>query len=343
MLSGVAVAEAHTPPALYYNVIADVLEYERTEYAGFDLVQIRLSVENLADIPMETPEFRLGGPPEYEDDPVDNPDTPIRYEYGDSTYADVRARGGSVLVEECASVDRFSPTVPGGTVETSLCFMIGKDFQPDGLLIGHNIVDPHHHSASLYATFEVCAGGGEDHTTHQPPCSLLVQVIPFHAESDYCFDRNFDWCNADNVQPIDGRAVPAPSTEPEPVEPPTSATLLHAMYNNHTGTLTLVFDSMVVASNPDRVLLIHDIDAYIDDGASPDLGDSEMYTVDNKRQSAVLAFALDDTLRLAVTESLRSHGDLVLYIETGAIYAADGFVDITDGSPVWVPDVMVVR
>ena len=73
------------------------------------------------------------------------------------------------------------------------------------------------------------------------------------------------------------------------------------------------------------------------------LNEAERYTVDNKRQSAVLAFAPPDIMRLEVAESLRTHGDLALLIDTRAAYAAEGFVDITDGSPVLVPDIIVVR
>ncbi len=115
------------------------------------------------------------------------------------------------------------------------------------------------------------------------------------------------------------------------------------MYNNHTGTLTLVFDSMVVARSPDRILLIHDINAYIDDRDAPSLGDSELHTVDGKRQSAVLSFALDDALRMAVTESLQTHGDLALLIDARSIYLADSLADVTDGSPVLVADIIVLR
>ena len=48
---------------------------------------------------------------------------------------------------------------------------------------------------------------------------------------------------------------------------------------------------------------------------------------------------------MEVTRSLREHGDLALWIETRAVYAADGFVDITmpDRSPILVPDVAVVQ
>ena len=38
---------------------------------------MKLSVENLDNFPMEMPEFRLGGAPEYVNDPVENPDTSI--------------------------------------------------------------------------------------------------------------------------------------------------------------------------------------------------------------------------------------------------------------------------
>ena len=66
--------------------------------------------------------------------------------------------------------------------------------------------------------------------------------------------------------------------------------------------------------------------------------------MDGKRQSAILSFVLPDALRADVAESLRIHGDLALQIGTRAVYAAEGFVDITvpDG-PILVADILVIR
>ena len=81
------------------------------------------------------------------------------------------------------------------------------------------------------------------------------------------------------------------------------------MYLSSTGMLVMAFDHMVIAGSPDRIQLIHDVDAFLEDADSaPNLGDSELHTVDNKRQSMILAFALDGELRTAVAESLRMHG-----------------------------------
>ena len=176
-------------------------------------------------------------------------------------------------------------------------------------------------------------------------CGSMSQVIPFHTESEYCFDQNFDRCNADNIQRIDGTPAPKPALEPEPEPEPTQhAELLYTVYGNHTGTLVMVFDQPVVAHNPDNILFIHDIESYIKDETAPNLGDADLYTVDDKRQSAVLMFTLDATLRLAVTESLQTHGDLALIIEESAVYIAEGFTDITQqgDSPI-LTSIMVVR
>ena len=59
------------------------------------------------------------------------------------------------------------------------------------------------------------------------------------------------------------------------------------------------------------------------------MGDADLATTDDKRRSAVLAFTLPDALRLEITQSLRDHTDLAPHIDARAIYAADGFVDIT--------------
>ena len=146
-----------------------------------------------------------------------------------------------------------------------------------------------------------CRDAG-DHVAHVCNEDDKQQTIPFNAESVSCFNYEFEWCNADNIQPIDGVAVPPPESD---TEPPSHATLLHTTYHNHTGTLVLAFDRAVIPGNTDRIYLIHDVDLFLGNGTAPDLGGSELYTVDGKRQSVILTFALDDALRMDVTESLR--------------------------------------
>ena len=380
ILGGATGVEAHSPSTEahdrfgQYNITVGILGYERTAYEDFDLVRMTLLVKNLEYYAMASPYFMLGGPPQYVDDPVDNPQTAIRHEYGHSTYVDVRVRGGDVTVEECDSVDRFDEIAPGGTGETSICFIIGKAFQPASLYMRSDPLRVDYIFRNNHGDCTSRHGIGEHgiRNAYKPHGCYThdVQVVPFHADADYCFDRYANWCNGDNVQSIIGRAIPAPTPaptptpapeptpaptptpapepdpaqpEPDPAQPEPTGALLYTMYNNHTGTLTLVFDSMVVARSPDRILLIHDINAYIDDRDAPSLGDSELHTVDGKRQSAVLSFALDDALRLAVTESLQTHGDLALLIDARSIYLADSLADVTDGSPVLVADIIVLR
>ena len=348
VLGGAVAAEAHAP-SVYYNINIDMLEYERTGYADFDLVQMRLSIENLAGFNMLTPSFWLGGPPQYADHPEDNPNPPIVHSYSDSTYLAVHAAGGEVTVDDCIAQDRFSRIAPGETGETTLCFMVGKAFQPDGLYTEHTGLAGSH----TRLNGGECSQKTTSTRDHSPPCGFYIQVIPFHADSNYCFDRNSSWCNADNVQPINGTTAPQPGPDPadgtpepeqDPAELPAEADLLHVMYLSSTGTLVMAFDHMVIAGSPDRIQLIHDVDAFLEDpDSAPNLGDSELHTVDNKRQSMILAFALDGELRAAVAESLRMHGDLALVINERSVYSADGFVDVTDGLPLLVPDILVVR
>ena len=169
------------------------------------------------------------------------------------------------------------------------------------------------------------------------------QVVPFHKESVYCFVDNPSYCNANNVQRIDSTAAPEPEPPTPEFEP---ATLPYTTYHNKTGVLTLVFDDLVVVHNPDRIHLIRDIDAFIEDEEPPGLDGVELNTADNKRQSMMLAFTLPDAMRLRLTESLWIHGDPALLIDTYAVYAAEGFVDITgqnDNSPILIPNITVVR
>ena len=295
VLGGSMSAEAQS----YFNIVVEIQEYEVVEYNDFNLVRMKLLVENLDTVNIHPTNFglTLGGD--------------INVEYNHVAYADVRGKGGDVSVNDCAAKGR-TWIDSGETAEITSCFMIGKSFEPDGLRIW---------------------------VTHK------AQVIPFHEESTYCFVQWSGNCNANNIQNVDGTPEPSPAPVSEPEPEPEPATLVYALYNNHTGTLTLVFDQLVVAHNPDRVSLIHDIEAFIENGEAPGLGNAELYTVDNKRQSAVLAFKLPDVMRLEVMESLQTHGDLALMIDTRAIYAAEGFVDITrpDSSPMLVLDIKVLR
>ena len=317
IVGGFTPAEAQS----YANIVMDVTESKVTPYTGFDLVQMKLTIENLdsaamSDAGNDYVTFVLGG---------------SNGAYWDVSYSDVRGKGGNVSVEDCTAADRWTTIGPGSTGEANLCFMVGKEFEADALLV----------------YFYDCTRTWSDGDCRSS--KSRQQVIPSHSESAFCFVENSGYCNADNVQPLIGQSAPSPAPEPEPdpepTAPPTHATLLHTIYQNHTGTLVMVFDRPVIANNPDRIQLIHDIDEFIEDGAAPDLGDSDLYTVDNKRQSAVLVFALDSGLRLAVTESLRSYTDLALLIDTLAVYSAEDFTDVTekDGSPILVPDIDVVR
>ena len=348
---GATLTDAHdTHEVNYYNIVIDVSDYERTEYAGFDLVRMNVSVENLAGFEMVSPEFHLGGAAQYVDDPLANPNTDIKSSYMHASYVDVRTRGGSVAVEDCASVDRFSGIPHLSTGDTSLCFMIGKHMVPDGLLVQHGIAHyPDHwiYATDLYPSHHNGECGSDSHGKHERNwyphsdshiCidSLKRQVVPFNDDSVYCVDQNFEWCNVDNVQYVDGAPTPPAPEEPESE----SVELLHALYNNHTGTLTLVFDQPVVARNPDRILMIHDIDAFLEDGDAPNLGDAELDTADGKRQSAVLAFTLPDAMRQDVAQSLSGHGDMALEFGERAVYLAESFVPM---QPMRVSDIMVVR
>ena len=296
----------------YLNVVIDIEEYEVTEYNDFNLVRMKLLIENLESTSMPHEllpsffEIRLGN---------------LDASYGDVTYADVRGKGGDVSVNDCASPDRFY-VASGDTAETTACFMIDKSFEPDGLSI-ESVVARDGNRGLKYA----------------------YQVIPFHEESTYCFVVSSDNCNASNIQRVDGTPEPPPPPPPEPEPEPEPATLLYTIYHNQTGVLTLVFNQLVVAHNPDRIHLIHDIGSFIDDGTAPSLDNAELDTADDKRQSPILSFTLSDIMRLEVIQSLRDQADLALWIDTRAIYAADGFVDITtpDNSPILIPDITIVR
>ena len=332
-----AATEAHYENAhQYLEVTMDVLDYEVREYDEFNLVRVELQIDNQGEFDVWDARFYLGGTSDA-DDPF-------------STGSEFNSTSGAAIRDthdidasdsDCA--ESLPNLVAGTSGRISACYVVGKTFEPDGLrLFQHNT---HPDSPSHTPPYDPYHDGGYVslldpshcvHIDHSHPCSGHTRVIPFHSDSSYCALYG-SYCDADNVQDVG--AIPEP-------ESPAPAALLYALYNNNTGTLTLVFDRLVVAQNPDRIGLIHDIEAYIDKGMASDLGDAELSTVDNKRQSQILAFALDEDLRLEVAESLRMHGDLALVVQSGAVYSAEGFADITghaDAGAILVGDLTVIR
>lgn len=337
MAGGIGAAEAHYSGTFYHNVDVTVLEYERVPYDAFDLVLMGLVIENYESVDLRDPRLFLGGTREYAEGASADPNVKS---YSHVGSAEVKRQGGDALPQDCSSVDMWDTIPANGLGQTSACFMVGKAFEPDGLMVA--AFDKRYHSETY--SNDRCGPRTLSHDPHT--CRALRQVVPFNDGSVFCFEHNLEYCNADNVQFIGGTAVPAPAPEPPQQEESAPAALVYGIYNNGTGTLTLVFDRPVVAHDPDRISLIHDIAAYIEDGTAPGLGAAELSTVDNKRQSTILAFALAGEIRAQVSESLEAHGDLALLVRSGAVYSADGFADVTahleDGS-ILVGDLTVVR
>ncbi len=326
----------------YLEVDIDILDYEVREYDEFNLIRVELEVGNQEVWDIYDAKFVLGG----------------MSDAGDSfsTNSEFYPRNGEVIrdfydidVSHSDCKDILPNLIPGSSGRISLCYIVGKTFEPSGLHVSQGNTDADHSdsrppfdlyhtdgrwwgtSGSLY-----CSTGYD----HGHGCSRRIQVVPFHADSSYCALYG-SYCNSNDIQDVGSLPKPEPRQEPESLA---HATLLYTLYNNNTGTLTMVFDRPVVAQNPGRIGLIHDIAAYIDGDTAPGLDDAELSTVDNKRQSAVLAFALSENMRLDVTESIRTYGDLALLIRSGAIYSADGFADVTaHTSAILVEDLVVVR
>lgn len=311
-IAAAGTAEAHDGG--YLHVVVDVTDYQRTPYVGHDLIQVDLTVENVWFFNMTRMGFVLG-----DGDSI----------YGESSYGVVRARGGDLQEGDCPNDTLWSSLklAPGETGRTQLCFMVDPSFEPDGILVfdwsTHAQMSGDGQGIYFFCEHQVTHDAPPDEFGHLCP----AQVIPFDDESGYC-GKYPDICNVNNVQRIDGG--------PEPVS------LVHALYLNSTGTLMMVFDGPVVASNPSRIGLVHDLDAFFENGTAADLGDAELRTLDGQRRSTVLAFGLPDELRQAVV----SPDDLVLVVNPRAIYASEGFADFTRSNgydPVLVSDVAVVR
>ena len=255
---GLAEAGAHSSGT--FGGIIDVLDYDVIRHGDSDWVVMTLSIKN-TDSYGTIHNLRL----------VTN-DNFLYSHLPSSDGPDGISRDDCLLGEGLHYIEH------NGIAQITACFEVKSGFG--------------HHPSALHLQFNY------KHHSHSFSGSNflhgLQQVVPFHDESDYCFSTYADFCAENNIQDIDG--IPAPA--PEPPEPePESATLLHVMYRDQTGVLTLVFDKLVVANNPGRIQLIHDVDAFIEDGDAPDLGDAALETVDGKRQSAILSFVLPDALR----------------------------------------------
>ncbi len=291
LAAGVPVAaEAHYEDShQYLKVDMTVLEYEVREYdvreyGEFNLVRVELQIDNQEEFDIWDARFYLGG--------LSDADDPFSAgsEFGSISGAAIRD-----IYDTDASDSDCAESLPnllaGTSGRISTCYVVGKTFEPDGLrLFQSNTHDAHPESRQPYDPHHLLYVSSDDpmiceseiifgeyipqktdnHDEHI--CSGRTQVIPFHSDSSYCALYG-SYCDTKNVQDIG--AIPKPAPKPEPVpepEPPASTALLYALYNNNTGTLTLVFDRPVVAQNPDRIGLIHDIEAYIDDGAAPGPG-----------------------------------------------------------------------
>ena len=144
------------------------MEYKVTEYDDFNFVLMKLSIENLGSQHINDIHLYLG---------VDN-----ATHYHDSGYRDVYPRGVDVTIDDCTSEGVFGTLAVNNTGETSACFMIPKESEPEALRIGW----------------------------------YDIQVIPFHAESAYCFVAWHNHCREDNIRQVDG--TPAPAPEPPNLE-----------------------------------------------------------------------------------------------------------------------------
>ena len=340
-VGGLAEAGAHYENShQYLEVDMDILDYEVREYDEFNVIRVELEIDNQEEFDIWRAQFFLGGVSDA-DDPFS---TASEFQWDSS--ASIRGVGVDASDSDCA--ESLPNLTSGSSGRISTCYVVGKTFEPDGLRLFqtntyHNDIntpppyDPYHSGVRVIGGVDpTLCFATNDQNAHT--CSGRTQVVPFHADSSYCALYG-SYCNSSAIQDVGS----LPKINPKP-EPLAHATLLYTLYNNNTGTLTMVFDRPVVAQNPGRIGLIHDIAAYIDDGTAPGLGDAELSTVDNKRQSAVLAFALSEDMRLDVAESLRTYGDLALLIRSGAVYSADGFEDVTAHTgAILVDDLVIVR
>lgn len=313
VVGAVCVAYAHDgmKDAEILNVYVLVTEYERERYDDFDLVRIKLAIDNKEPVPMRNPTFRLGGGV---GDTTTN-HTDVREEYGAVSSGDIRDRGINVSMHDCSAKGLWNPIPAGSIGRAVLCFVVDKPFRADGLLVGADVGHVDNHGTCYhYTAFGFKVDNRHDYT-QWPLCAF--QVVPLREESTYCFDRYFGFCRADNVQRIDSVAAK-----------PTSVEVQYAIY--YDGTLVMVFDHPVVVYNQNRIGIVSDMHAYEWQGLYTGLGNATLLTGDGKRASATLVLDLDDYARGMVAAGLDRHGELAVVVDRYAAYADGTFDDITN-------------
>ena len=88
-----------------------------------------------------------------------------------------------------------------------------------------------------------------------------------------------------------------------------------------------MFDRPVRVANQSNIVLAGDISLYPQNGSYAGLGGANVATADNKRQSQVLAFSLDNRTQAYVATSLEEYSELYVIVEAGAVKTATDWAD----------------
>ena len=326
-------AEAHKSQEddpFYLPLEVHVAEYNRTGYADFDLVRISLDITNEDYTSLNHPTFMLGG--DSTATPGNSTGLP-KAEYGPVSAEHVWNLNITVSPNDCTVDDQWGDIPASSTGSVPLCFVVEKSFRPNGLMVGGE--SGHRDENGL------CFSSGSGYyyqrahyNTGWPVCAMYV--VPFQDDSTYC-DRYSKYCDRDNVQRIpewvmeeasaEAPQAPEATDEPEASAESAPATLQYAIYYN--GSAILVFDQPVRVANQSEIGLVGDISMYQQNGSYVGLGEADVATADNKRQSQVLAFSLDNRTQAYVAASLEEYSELYVIVEAGAVKTAIDWADTT--------------
>ena len=306
-----------------------VAEYNRTGYADFDLVRISLDVTNEDYASLNHPTFMLGGDSTVT--PGNSTGLP-KAEYGPVSAEHVWSLNMTVSPNDCTVDGQWSDIPASSTGSVLLCFLVEKSFRPNGLLVGGESGHIVTESGDCYSSGYTDYPRRAHYNTEWPVCAM--HVVPFQNDSTYC-ERYSKYCDRDNVQripewiveeiPVEAPGEAYQATE-APDEPETPA-LQYAIY--HNGSVILVFDQPVRVANQSNIVLAGDISLYPQNGSYADLGVADVATADNKRQSQVLAFSLDNRTQAYVATSLEEYSELYVIVEAGSIKTATDWADAT--------------
>ena len=316
---GVQIIDITLSRLAYLDVTADITGYERTNHGSRDFVQVTTSITNHEFVTLTNDD--QNGVPVYGELHVSLNAIGDTYHYVDTSPSCDATRGHCVWSN--------GDYVAYNDMTRSQAQSRGVDVSEEDCTAWDRWSIPRGETREIRFCYWVDRNFEPESLQLYQPGADRIQTIPFlHHGSCYL---PYMQCNEAALT-----LLPEGYTPESPAFP-----LTHAIYDSSSARLMLVFSEPVVIRGQGGMELIHDVGAYIENGTAATLADPEPHTVDGRSGSSILAFDIGNNTHAGILES----DDVRLAIDSGAIFASDGFADITaheDDVPVIIR-VLVLR